>query len=281
VDQSVLAAKNKNWNEFIKLFSLYSLYAGNINLNNKNNQGKTAAHVAAEERRWGIFFLLVEKKREAVNPGEQGGLDQVTPLMLAVEQGNGSVVHKLLTGPGIKERININAKDKQGKTAFDRAVESKNSEIVSLLVKHRAGLDKAACSAAENKDWDAVFKAVERGADPNATNDSQYTLLMMATEQGNLDIVKRLVEEFEVDLLAKQENGWTAADVAGHVIKQRTWYATHFEFKDMLNPQTAQQAIQNYQDIENYLKAQEKTATVIFDDIPLFLRETASISANS
>lgn len=51
-------------------------------------------------------------------------------------------------------------------------------------------------------------------SDPNATNDKQFTPLMMASKYGRMDMVRALFSDQRVDVLAKESRGMTAVELA-------------------------------------------------------------------
>lgn len=89
-----------------------------------NQAGWTALHYAAAAGDLQIVAVLLEHRADlnALSP------NHTTPLMMAARKGNVSVAELLL-----KEGASLSAKNMQGMTAFDFAVESEKKEMQKFL----------------------------------------------------------------------------------------------------------------------------------------------------
>ena len=81
------------------------------------------------------------------------------------------------------ERVDVNSRDENGRTALIEAAFGGHEETVRALI--------------------------ERGADVNACDRDGWTALMESASKGRLGIVK-IILEAGADLRAKNKNGWTA-----------------------------------------------------------------------
>jgi len=108
-----------------------------------------------------------------------------TPLYLAVENSNDTIVQQLLDIDG----IDVNAKDGDGWTPLHRAVENSNNTIVQQLL-----------------DID--------GIDVNAKDVYGQTLLHRAVKKSNDIIVQQLLDIDGIDVNAKDSYGQTPLDLA-------------------------------------------------------------------
>lgn len=138
-----------------------SLITSNFNFSQQNSEGETLLHLAAQYGRCDfIEFLLVgggsTQKRTKKNS---------TALHYAVTNWHAGVLDRLLDDP--VQRTLINKKDLQCKTALIRAV--------------------------ENEDGEAVMALLNSGADPKIADRSGRTVLHIAVEKENLNIIEILL----------------------------------------------------------------------------------------
>jgi len=120
-----------------------------------------------------------------------------TALFKACKTGKLEIVKYL-----IKQGIDINAKDENGLTVLFFAYKKKNLEIVKYLTKlFDAGYKKSL------KLNNFLIENEEHGTDINAKNEFGETILFNACFEGDLDIVKYLVEEKKLDIDVKDKNG--------------------------------------------------------------------------
>ena len=96
----------------------------------------------------------------------------------------------------------VNSMDAQGVTALMSAAFNGHSDIVLMLLDHGAGIDRrdvmgrtALLYAATGPFPGTVKILLDKGAEPNVVDsDEHFSPLMHAAAEGNLDVVKILVE---------------------------------------------------------------------------------------
>ncbi|KAJ6282319.1 ankyrin repeat-containing domain protein, partial [Bipolaris maydis] len=97
-----------------------------IDINAKDNNGRTPLWTAAQGGHEGIVRLLVEQDRIDINAKDNNGK---TPLWTAAQGGHEGVVRLLVE----QDSININAKDNHGKTPLQVAARTGHEGVVRLL----------------------------------------------------------------------------------------------------------------------------------------------------
>jgi ankyrin repeat protein len=113
----------------------------------------------------------------------------------------------------IDKGANINAKDKNGRTALMWASEKGYTEIVKLLREKGAigtiKIDLYLIESAQKGDIAGVNALLNKGADVNAKDKDGWTALMEASNNGHTEIVKALIDK-GANINAKDKNGRTA-----------------------------------------------------------------------
>lgn len=82
---------------------------------------------------------------------------------------------------------------------------------LALFFSRKRG--KRLIRAAEDGDLELVRTLLEAGANPNATNDGNFTALICAAARGHVRVVKTLLES-GANLHARTKRGRTAVDIA-------------------------------------------------------------------
>jgi ankyrin repeat protein len=156
------------------------LVRGGANINAPvQDLGRTALHYAAEEGHGEMVAFLLEKGAQASIRDD----DSVTPLMLACENGHVGVVRMLVTHTGAQ---GLEVRDRDGKTALRCAAEGGHGEVVAFLLG--------------------------KGAQASTRDDENVTPLMMACDNGHLDVIRMLVQHTGGERLdaRDEKNDWTA-----------------------------------------------------------------------
>lgn len=136
--------------------------------------------------------LLVN--RANVNAKEES-YSKITPLFVAVEQGNIEIV-RLLLDFGAK----VNARDNEKQTPLMRLETDATPELVKLLLQYRAKVDAvdndgntALIVAAMRANAEVIEALIDGGADVNASNKEGKTPLMAAADSDNIESVRKLL----------------------------------------------------------------------------------------
>ncbi len=176
--QNLLRAINKkDWFEILDL-----LNEGNLDINVKDKDGRTALILAVEHKHISIVDSLRKYKNIDINVKDK---NDRTALMLAVEHKHVSIVNSLLK----YKNIDINTKDKNDMTALMLAVEHKNVSAVDSLRKYK-------------------------NIDINAKDKNGRTALILAVEHKNISIVDNLLKYENIDINTKDKNDMTALMLA-------------------------------------------------------------------
>jgi len=184
----LLAAQNNDVNTAKLLIS-----AG-ADVNIKNNAGQTSIDIALSQGNKEIIKLLLDKGAE------------ITSLHGALQLGNLARVKALL-----EQGADVNAKDKQGKTALFYAVENNHKDIVELLIAKGADVNAKEDGgytplyyAFWSKNKDLITLLISKGAAVNVVPEGDFPLIYFAVWNKDLDTVKLLVAKgakFDVKIL--------------------------------------------------------------------------------
>ncbi len=168
---------------------------------------------------------LLLKKGADVNEKD---LTSMTPLIFATLLGHPRMVNLLLNQPG----IDINARNNEGKTALEIAEELGYRRIMKLIrakigpqelqvdpfrekIKHtpRQKINKEFLRAVSNGDINKIYSLLDEEnadktilVDVNIRNKNRDTALIIASENGNLNVVRTLIS-YDADPSLKGANG--------------------------------------------------------------------------
>lgn len=130
----------------------------------------------------------------------------------AVQDGDHSEIKKLL-----KQGININSQDKQGRTALMSATYANDVETARVLIENGADVNiqdnikNSPFLYAGAEGFLEILKfTIDAGADPAILNRYGGTALIPASEHGYVDVVKELLENTSVNVNHINHLGWTA-----------------------------------------------------------------------
>lgn len=158
----------------------------------------------------------IERVKELISKGENvngkdSNYDGITPLFLAVEQGNLEIAQTLLNY-GAK----VNARDKSKQTPMMMLDDDAAPELVEALigagatvnVKDNEG-DTPLILAARSVKADVLKALIDSGAEVNAANNGGKTALMSAVESGDIEKVRLLILA-GAEVNARDKEGETA-----------------------------------------------------------------------
>ena len=178
-------------------------------INDLNNEGRTALMMAAAQGHKAVVRLLLEG-----TGGQEADINTVdnegrTALMLAAVQRHEAVVRLLLEGTGGQE-ADINTVDNEGRTALMMAAAQGHQAVVRLLLEDVGGRmadintvdneGRTALMLAAVQRHEAVVRLLLEGtggqeADINTVDNEGRTALMMAAAQGHQAVVRLLLED--------------------------------------------------------------------------------------
>lgn len=140
---------------------------------------------------------------------------KITPLFIAIENGDGEMV-KVLLNAGAK----INVRDSERQTPLMRLDFDATPELIDLLVSHRAKINlidnegnTAVIHAAGNVKSETLQALINAGADVRITNKEGRTALMNAAQNDDLESVRSLILAGS-DINGKTEDGRSVWDQA-------------------------------------------------------------------
>ncbi|KAK9079248.1 hypothetical protein SSX86_000918 [Deinandra increscens subsp. villosa] len=162
--------------------------------------GHTALHLAVEERRRDCARLLLTNGARVDICNSSAG---ETPLHIATALGDENMVKLLL-----QKGANKNIQNRDGKTAYDVAVEHGHTRLFDAL-----GLADAMCFAATKGDIRTIKRLLEGGVTFNWPDQNGWTVLHRASFKGRADVVQILIRK-GVDIDARDQDGYTALHCA-------------------------------------------------------------------
>jgi ankyrin repeat protein len=180
-----------------------------LDINAKNPNGETALWFAAYAGNRSVVISLLRCKGISIDLADT--CYELTPFAIAVTKGYGEVARDLLaTG-----KINLNSRDRNGRTPVYHAIKSGDQELVSLLLFNReVDIDirdllhrTPFWYAVVNDNLLAAHLLLTRGADPNAPDLDRITPLNVAILRGHTPMLRLLLSRQEVDVAPKLDPG--------------------------------------------------------------------------
>jgi ankyrin repeat protein len=217
VNQQQQQEENKNKNNIFDkeiencrsehLLSLLKYFLEGVNLYTKNRLLIKASKEGNKE----IVSLLLLEQGIDVN---QKDVNERSALINATIYGHTDIVQMLLQ----VENINVNKQDESGWTALMKASEYGHKDIVKMLLQHK-DIDvnrqnwkgtTALLWANLNGHREIVQMLEEKNMKQKQQNIYGRTALFVAIEKGHKDTVQILVQNENLDVNLRDEDGWTA-----------------------------------------------------------------------
>ncbi|KGO63933.1 Mg2+ transporter protein, CorA-like/Zinc transport protein ZntB [Penicillium italicum] len=178
--------------------AVQALLQNQANLGHQNNDEDTALHIASRDGNTELARVLIKMRKDV--PLEIRNGSSQTPFLTAVVNKHYDVVD-LLIGAGAK----IDAKDENGRTALNIAIEYGDLRLVKTLVEKQKDLsgiqndskEKALLHAAEKGDSKIFRFLLKAGADIEACGDCGETVLHFAARSGNCELIKMILKQKE------------------------------------------------------------------------------------
>ncbi|KAL8789823.1 MAG: hypothetical protein Q9195_006658 [Heterodermia aff. obscurata] len=178
-------------------------------------QGNTPAHLAAESGSVSILDILAPKDATVYDSRNVWGY---TPLMVASHAGKLDVLRYLL-----KKGVSHNVVDASGKTLVQLTTEWGNPAVMQVLQDFGADFKNFATTADNaHPIWKAIhdghLASVERILDNGLSIEYKHagvSLLQLAAEVGNADIVRLLLER-DAAVNVADNHGWTPLHSAAY-----------------------------------------------------------------
>ena len=208
------------------------LIAKGADVNGKNENGWTPLHWAADRGRKEIAELLIASDAEVNAKANDGKtpLDMAngaTADLLRTHGGHSGSIHGAARGGDIEavkdflaSGADMNAKDKNGRSALHWAASGGHEVVVYLLISEGADVNAKSENrltplhyAADYGHREIIELLLAKGADVNAKDENRLTPLHYAAYGDHKEIVELLIAK-GADVNAKKKNGKTPLDMA-------------------------------------------------------------------
>ena len=148
-----------------------------------------------------------------------GGFFKYTPLIYAAIKGHFDIVKALIENI---PRLNLNKGDKFSRSALLMACRNGHSNIVSLLIKHRASSEQPDTSGntplhhASAYGWLECVKVLLKygEVDPSADNAWKMSPITIALQKNHIAIVNELLSTQDINVNSKDDDGRTLLSLA-------------------------------------------------------------------
>ena len=205
--------------------SVQALLKSRVDVNTSQPDGSTALMLAAERNDTEIAGLLI-RARALVNAANEYG---ATALSVACATGNVALITLLL-----EAHADPNAALLSGETPLMAAVDRGDIDTARLLLEHGAdvnlketkGGQTALMWAVANRSPELVKLLVDHGADTRARSKNDFTPLLFAAQQGNVESGRILLQAGADVNERSTRNGMTPLLIAAA--------SGHYEFSTLL-----------------------------------------------
>jgi ankyrin repeat protein len=201
-------------------------------VNTTNNDGDTPLLLAVSHDKENLIEPLLQHGADINGENKRTG---DTPLKLAARRANISMLMFLLDhGADIKPALpaaaasgkmnivafllhrgaDVNAKDNQGNTALVIAAQNGNKKMAEFLLRRHADIKPALIGAVKSGQMEMVKFVLQRGADINAKDGQDNTPLIIASRNGNKEIVEILLNQEGILVNGSNKDGESAETAA-------------------------------------------------------------------
>ncbi|CAM2787463.1 Ankyrin repeat protein [Legionella steigerwaltii] len=176
------------------------LLAKGGNLHQKNKHGENTIFIAAENGQLATLKFLDKEGVDllAINDNDENA------LMAAARNGYLDCVHYLLD-----RGVPANLQNKQGKTAFQLALDAKKFDVAALFVTQSTAKEKeqALFDAVRRGDLATVQWLAEHGASLTATDESKMIPMLLAASSGNIKLIDYFLSQDPPPIHDKDSEG--------------------------------------------------------------------------
>jgi ankyrin repeat protein len=180
-----------------------------VDVDAKDDDGRTALHWAAENGHEAEVLLLLEYKTDV---DAKNNMQRIT-----MERRHYLVQQRMGTRQWqqqLKHKADVDAKTVSGKTALYLVTENGHEAVVKLLLKHMVDVDvkdngrTALHWVAENRHETDVRQLLGHKADVDAKDNDGLTAQHQEAKSGHEAVVQLLLKHM-ADVDAKDNDGWT------------------------------------------------------------------------
>ena len=194
------------------------LLENGANTEQRTSDEETALHLAIETKDLGLIKLLI--KHGADLEARDGNKE--TALKSAVRTGRIEILEYL-----INQGSDVNAIGKSDTTPLTTATYKGDKEAIELLVKHGANIHHTK----QGNQWTLLHYAanynhthlidylIESGIDVNARSKNGWSALALASDEGDIEIVEKLIKhqaDIELSTIKSKKTPLMAAATNGH-----------------------------------------------------------------
>ncbi|KAH9384398.1 hypothetical protein HPB48_026405 [Haemaphysalis longicornis] len=207
-----------------------------------NKEGWAPLHLAAKNGHLEAAQVLVRYKAD-VNRTPGAPLSQISPLMLAAQQGSCDMVHAL-----VKAGASVELLDECGRTALSHAVLNGQASVCAKLLRLGSNPNRADVGGNTLVHYAAAYGwlhclrlLVEAGAAPHRSNSSRATPVLVAFLKGHMGVVDYLLDQPGVELCADSppDAGTSGRTLAMRLLRSRLGSSVFARLQFLLERQSS------------------------------------------